>query len=52
MREKDVFWGPEKSCFSRITFFSVEIGESGQSKVCSASDEKFFGTNFVGIEGV
>ena len=50
MREKAVFGGPEKSCFSVITFFLVEIGKNGQSKVCSASGEKFFGTNFVGIE--
>ena len=52
MREKAVFGVPEKSCFSGITFFLLKTGESGQSKVCSASDQKFFGTNFVGIEAL
>ena len=52
IREKRVFWGLEKSTFSRITFFFVDLEESGQSKVCRASDGRNFGTKFVGIEAL
>ena len=50
IREKHVFGGLEKSTFSGITFFFVDLRKSGQSKVCSATDARNFGTNFVGIE--
>ena len=49
---KTCFWGPEKSSFSSITFFLIDVVENGQSKVCSASDARNFGTKFVGIEGL
>ena len=49
---KTCCWGSRKSCFSWITFFFVDVGESGQSKVCSASDAWNFGTKFVGIEAL
>ena len=52
IREKRVFGGLQKSGFSEITFFLVDLRESGQSKVCRASDARNFGTKFVGIEGV
>ena len=52
IREKPVFGGSRKSCFSGITFFFVDLGKSGQSKVCSASDARNFGTKIVGIEAV
>ena len=47
---KTCFWEFWKSTFSRITFFFVDVGKSGQSKVCSASDARNFATKFVGIE--
>ena len=50
IREKHVFGGSRKTCFVRITFFFVDLGESGQSKICSASDARNFGTKFIGIE--
>ena len=50
MREKLVFWGSLKTDFSGITFFFVNLEESGQSKVCRASDARNFDTKFVGIE--
>ena len=50
IREKHVFWGGRKTCFLRITFFFVDLGESGQSKVCRASDARNFGTKFVRID--
>ena len=52
IREKRVFGGPEKSSFSGITFFLVDVVKSGQSKVCSASDAQNFGTKFIGIEAL
>ena len=52
MREKRVFVGSQKSCFSGITFFLLIMGESGQSKVCRASDARNFGTKFVGIKAL
>ena len=52
IREKRVFEGSRKSCFSGITFFFVDLGESGQSKVCRASDARNFGTKIVGIEAL
>ena len=51
-REKRVFGGSQKSCFSKITFFLVDMRENSQSKVCSASDARNFGTKFVGIEAL
>ena len=50
--EKHVFGGLEKSTFSGITFFFVDLRESGQSKVYSASDARNFGTKIVGIEAI
>ena len=50
--EKRVFGGGEKSCFSGITFFFVDLGKSGQSKFCSASDARNFGTKFIGIKAL
>ena len=52
IREKHVFGGSRKTCFSGITFLLVDLWESGQSKVCSASDARNFGTKFVGIEAL
>ena len=52
IREKRVFGGPRKSRFSGITFFFVDLRESGQSKVCRAYDARNFGTKFVGIEAL
>ena len=52
IREKHVFGGGRKTRFSRITFFLVDLRESGQSKVCRASDTRNFDTKFVGIETV
>ena len=52
IREKRVFWGSQKTCFLGITFFLVNMVESGQSKVCSASDARNFGTKFVGIKAL
>ena len=52
IREKRVFWGPEKSSFSGITFFLVNVVESSQRKVCRESDARNFATKFVGIEGI
>ena len=52
IREKPVFGGGRKSCFSGITFFFVDLGESGQSNVCSAYDDRNFGTKFIGIEAL
>ena len=52
IREKHVFGGLEKITFSRITFFLVDLGESGQSKICRASDARNFGTKVVGIEAI
>ena len=52
IREKHVFWGSRKSRFSGITFFSLDVGESGERKVCRASDARNFGTKFVGIEAL
>ena len=52
IREKPVFGGSRKSCFSGITFFFLDEGESGQSKVCRASDARNFGTKYVGIEAL
>ena len=52
MREKRVFGGPRKSSFSGITFFFLDLVESGQSNVCSASNARNFGTKFVGIEAL
>ena len=49
---KTCFWGSRKSCFSWITFFFLDMEESGQSKVCRASDARNFGTKFVGIEAI
>ena len=49
-REKRVFGGGRKICFSGITFFFVDVGKSGQSKVCSTSEAQNFVTKFVGIE--
>ena len=50
--EKRVFRGVRKTCFSGITFFFVDLVESGQSKVCRASDARNFGTRFVGIKAL
>ena len=52
IREKRVFGGPRNSCFSGITFFSLDVVESGQSKDCRASDARNFGSKFVGIEAL
>ena len=52
IREKRVFGGGRKTCFFRITFFFVDLEESGQSKVCRASDGRNFGTIYVGIEAL
>ena len=52
IREKRVFEGNRKSCFSGITFFFLDLGERGQSKVCNASNARNFGTKFVGIEAL
>ena len=52
IRKKHVFGGGQKTRFSGITFFSVDLVESGQSKVCRASDARNFGTEFVGIEAL
>ena len=52
IREKRVFGGGRKLCFLQITFFFVNCGESSQSKVCSASDARNFGTKMVGIEAL
>ena len=52
IREKRVFGGSRKSHFSGITFFLVDLVESGQSKVCRASDARNFGIKFVGIEAI
>ena len=52
IREKRVFKGVQKTRFSGITFFLVNVVESGQSKVCRASYARNFGTKFVGIEAV
>ena len=52
IREKHVFWGGRKTRFSGITFFLVDMEESGQSNVCRASDARNFGTKFVGIEAL
>ena len=52
IHEKHVFGGLEKNTFSRITFFFVDLEESGQSKVCRASDARNFDTKFVGIEAL
>ena len=50
--KKRPFLGSEKSSFSGITFFFVDLRESGQRKVCRASDPRNFGTKFVGIEAL
>ena len=47
IRDKPVFRGSEKSCFMGITFFLTIPAENGQSKVCSASDARYFGIMFV-----
>ena len=52
MREKHVFGGSRKTCFSGITFFFEDVEESVQSKVCSEFDAQNFGTKFVGIEAL
>ena len=52
IREKHVFGGGRKTCFFRITFFFVDLRESGQSKVCRASDARNFGTIFLGSEAL
>ena len=52
IREKHVFGGARKTCFSGITFFFVDLRESGQSKVCRATDAQNYSTKFVGIEVV
>ena len=52
IREKHVFGGSRKTCFLRITFFLVNVGESGQSKVCRASDARNFVTKIFGIEAL
>ena len=50
---KNVFLGVvKKRVFLQITFFFVDLRESGQSKVCRASDARNFGTKFVGIEAL
>ena len=49
IREKRVFRGGRKTCFLQITFFFVDLKESGQSKVCRASDARNFSTKFVGM---
>ena len=50
--EKRVVWGSQKTSFSGITFFYVDLVESGQSNVCRAFDARNFGTKFVGIEAL
>ena len=52
IREKHVFGGSQKSCYSGITFFFVDFRKSGQSKVCRATDARNFVTKFVGIEAL
>ena len=52
MREKRVFEGRRKSCFSGITFFLLNVRESGQSKISRASNTRNFGTKIVGIEAL
>ena len=47
IREKRVFESSRKTYFSGIIFFLVNMVESGQSKVCRASDPRNFGTKFV-----
>ena len=49
---KTCFWGWSKTRFSGITFFLVDMEESGQSNVCRASDARNFGTKFVEIEAL
>ena len=52
IRKKRVFGGPEKTRSSGITFFFVDLGESGTSNVCSTSDARNFGTKFIGIQAL
>ena len=53
IRKKRVFGGSRKTCFSGITFFFVDLVESGQSKVCRASDARnFVPDRFVGIKAL
>ena len=52
IREKRIFGGSRKSCFSGITFFLVDLGESRQSKVCSTSNGRDFDTKIVEIKAI
>ena len=50
--QKTCFLGSWKIMFFGNNFFFADVGESGQSKVCRASDARNFGTKFIGIEAL